>query len=69
MTPTALFVLWLLYSTPWAIGPVPMTPGWAGVALLDQEACLVALERSPRTGACLPGGAPEPGPLARVERR
>lgn len=65
----AYFVLWLLFSTPWALGPVPMGPGWAGVALLDREACATALERSRQPGQCLPGGAEAPGPVAEILRR
>ncbi|HAM57859.1 MAG TPA: hypothetical protein DCQ64_21575 [Candidatus Rokubacteria bacterium] len=62
---TTFFVLWLLYTAPWAFGPAPMTPGWAGVALLDEEACLAALERVRQPALCLPPGAPEPEPLAK----
>ncbi len=40
-----LFVLWLYFSAPWTWGPVPMSPGWASVAVFqDQETCMTALK-------------------------
>lgn len=39
-----LFVLWLYYGGAWMWGPVPMSPGWASIALFDdEETCMTAL--------------------------
>lgn len=73
-----LFVLWLYFSTPWMWGPIPMTPGWASVAVFEEmETCVTALNaaakyrqilagyrvNTSRGGLCLrPGQAPYEGP-------
>lgn len=62
-----LMVLWLFFSTPWAWGPIPMTPGWAAVAVLNAEGCQEALERAVSPAVCL-GPGQEPRPLAGVRR-
>lgn len=39
-----LFVLWLYFSSPWTWGPIPMSPGWASMAVFDdKETCATAL--------------------------
>lgn len=37
-----LFVLWLYFAAPWSFHGVPMTPGWASVAVLNAEVCHLA---------------------------
>lgn len=40
-----MFVLWLHYSAPWMWGPIPMSPGWASVAVFkDVKTCITALK-------------------------
>jgi hypothetical protein len=39
-----LFVLWLYYGGSWMWGPIPMSPGWASMAVFyDKETCMTAL--------------------------
>lgn len=67
MTAT-LMVLWLYFSQPWMWGPIPMTPGWAAVAVLDKEACLEAISRANSPAICLPPNAEDPELLAQTIR-
>lgn len=67
MGPT-LFVLWLFFPTPWIFHGLPMDPGWASVAILDETTCQEALLHAARPAQCVPGGASDPAPLARLQR-
>ena len=64
---TALVVLWLYFAQPWSWGPIPMTPGWASVAVLDPEACAEALTRTIQPAVCASPGV-ELEPLAQTRR-
>ena len=56
-------VLWLYFATTWSWGTIPMSPGWASMAVLDPPACHEALERTKQIAVCLEPGK-VPGPLA-----
>lgn len=66
---TTLMVLWLYFAQPWSWGPLPMTAGWASVAVLDESACAEALTRAGSPAACLPAGSEDPWPLAQILRK
>lgn len=64
-----LVVLWVFFTTPWQFGHVPMTVGWASMAVFhDAESCENALENTARRAECRPAGAEEPRPLAEIIR-
>lgn len=51
-----LFVLWLYYGRPWMWGPIPMSPGWASIAVFDdKETCVTALNAAEENRRMLVG--------------
>lgn len=67
---TTLFVLWLFFPTPWAFHGLPMSSGWASVAVLDEAACQRALLtlNNARPARCVRASAGDPAPLAQLQR-
>lgn len=67
---TPLFVLWLFFPAPWAFHGLPMSPGWASVAVQDEAACQRALLNlaTARPARCVGAGATDPEPLAQLRR-
>ena len=72
-----LLVLWIFFSQPWAIGPIPMTPGWFSTEYVytTMEKCRLGAETflPPHIisidWACVKVGEDPPGDMAHIIRR
>ena len=64
-----LYVLWVLYTASWQIGPIPMTEGWFATKPYSSLAeCVQAAVYIPHPWACVSVENDPPGELAEVIR-
>ena len=70
-----ILILWVYFSLPWTLGPVPMTEGWYAVyswiepTVQDRQDCQAAVRRAEalKLIATCRADTPE-GPLAEIRR-
>ncbi len=63
-------VLWLFFSLPWNLGPIPMSPGWySAFVYFSMRECREALPHMNRIAVCLEVNEKPHGEMSRALQR